>query len=110
MTTNLDLTAQFRATALSNYEVFMIGEALVNWLATTHQLGHASPVSVLDYATNDAPLGLGGLIMRDFIAWTSGRTSSVPGCEDRMRELIENAELGVDSAQRIGAVMRAAIS
>jgi hypothetical protein len=97
---HLDLSAKYGETTFSNYEIYMIGEALVCWMGTTARLGHSSPGSVLDYTKNPELLGLGGLIVRDFVAWTSGCVDKSEGCETRMRELIASSALDTHLAAK----------
>lgn len=103
MNTAIDLAEKYGDTTLSNYEVFMVGESVINWITAVVRLGHASPASTLDYAT-DVPT-LGGLLVRDFVAWTSGHTSKVPGCEERMREWAAAAELDAAAAVKISDLL-----
>lgn len=103
----IDLAAPFGDTNLTNLEVFMVGEAVFNWLTAVTRLGHTSPGATLDYATHAAELGIGVLIVRDFVAWTSGRVDKVPGCEERLRELAQNADLDGAAAKKVSALLAA---
>ena len=60
------------------------GLALSNWIASTVLLGHASPGSTLDYVHVEP--GTDAAFLKDFVAWTSGRKTLAPGCDDRLRE------------------------
>jgi hypothetical protein len=102
---SLDLDAKYGSTTLSNTEVFMLGEALLVWLGTCIRLGHASPGSTLDYTTSPEHLSLGGLIVRDVIAWTSGRVELAPGCEQRVRDLMEAADIEQHFADQVGQIL-----
>ena len=76
------MTAVAATTTVSDGDLMAIGATLLNVVVTVRQLQHASPASSLDYMTSldsDA-----GHIVRDFIAWTSGRKGLAPGCEDRL--------------------------
>lgn len=103
--TSLDLSAKYGETTLSNFEVFMMGEAFYRWVGATITLGHSSPGMALDYTKRDEAMGLPGLIMRDFVAWTSGRTHLVEGAEERLRELFATSNFGADMAERVGAAL-----
>ena len=101
----IDLAAKYGETTLSNYEVFMLGQALVNWIGLVGRLGHASPASTLDYTTNPEAMTLGTLVLRDFVAWTSGRTDLVEGCEERLREWAEAADIDGHLARSLNEVL-----
>ena len=76
------MTRRVGTSNLSHFEVFSIGHTVLNWGLTVQRLGHASPASTLDYTTGIQDLF--GLVVRDFVAWTSGRTGMVPGdCRER---------------------------
>ena len=66
------------------------GIALRNWVATTVLLGHASPGSTLEYV--DVEPWSDSALIKDFVAWTSGRKHLAEGCDARLREWA-NAEL-----------------
>lgn len=101
----LDLSAQYAATNLSNYEVFMVGEALVGWLTAVVRLGHADPGSTLDYATDPSQLSLGTLVVRDFVAWTARQEHKVEGCEERLRDWAAAADLDGAAAALVGDLL-----
>jgi hypothetical protein len=100
---NICLTEKYGATTLSNAEVFGIGESLLSWMSAVTRLGHSSPASTLDYTKDpwnvDSPFPL---IVRDFVAWTSGREELAPGCEERLRSLVECADLDRHASSSIG--------
>lgn len=107
MSVHIDLTAQYGVTKLTNAEVYGIGEALLSWIGAVTQLGHASPEGTLDYTRGpmDNPCAY---IVRDFVAWTSGRVDTVPGDpEERLREFVVEADLTAELAERIGRAMEA---
>lgn len=60
------------------------GSALEAWIATTALLGHTRPGHSLEYIHTEEWSAMA--FVRDFVAWTSGRTSLAPGCEQRLRE------------------------
>lgn len=97
----IDLTEKYGHTTLSNAEVWMMGQAFYTWVGATCRLGHSSPGSTLDYTTNPEALSLPALIMRDFVAWTSGRVNLAEDCEQRLRELNDNAQVDSHLAQVI---------
>ncbi len=103
---DFDLGDKYGDTTLINYEVFIIGEAVLKWMNAVTQLGHESPASTLDYTTNAASLDLGSLIVRDFVAWTSGRVEMAPGCQERMREIVADSGLGAHQAGVIGEFLK----
>lgn len=78
-------------TQLTAYEIHEIGVSLVSWVHVVETLGHTSPASSLDYIASGTT-GISGEIVRDFVAWTSGRTNMAPGCADRLRTLLTEAE------------------
>jgi hypothetical protein len=88
--TTIDLEADIPGARLTHGEVYEIGAALLSWVAMVGRLGHTSPASTLDYTRE---LGsIPALIVRDFVAWTSGRTDKVPGePSERLAELVAKA-------------------
>lgn len=77
------------ATPLVNYDLLLIGTVLLNSIGTTLTLGHTRPGNTLDYTRpHDESDHISLHIVRDFIAWTSGRVSLAPGCEERQRAWI----------------------
>lgn len=87
---NIDLDANYAAANVTNGELLEIGAALMGWVTMVGRLGHTSPASTLDYTgTLDS---IPALIVRDFVAWTSGRTGTVPGDpEARLKQLVQAA-------------------
>lgn len=76
---------------LSHYEVFAIGQTMLNWAQTVYRLGHASPASTLDYTQGAQDLFV--LVVRDFVAWTCNRTDMVPGdVRERFESYLEAAD------------------
>lgn len=70
-------------------DLALIGAAILTTVTTVQRMGWASPGSSLDY-TN----GLRDphdLIVRDFIAWTSGRRSLAAGCDERLLAYVEQS-------------------
>lgn len=103
--TTIDLADNWGATTLTNAEVFGVGDALISWMGMVGQLGHASPASTLDY-TRGPMDNVFAYVVRDFVAWTSGRTDTVPGDpEERLREWAAEARLGDEFAERISRAM-----
>ena len=90
---SIDLREKYGATTLTNGEVFEVGQAFFGWLSAVARIGHDSPGSTLDYTVDPKWETPAPFIMRDFVAWTSGRKHLAPGCEERLRGLIEAAEL-----------------
>jgi hypothetical protein len=109
--TTIDLTDKYQQTTLTNYEVLELGAALLSWMLTVERLGHASPASVLDYTGNtdmfDSP---SPLIVRDFVAWTSGRKDVVPGCEERLRSLVAATDLEKNAVLNMAHILTASAS
>lgn len=72
---------------LKMLDLYLLGEALLNAVGTCILLGHASPAnSVIDYTTTpDGDSHVSKHILRDLLAWQSGRRNAVPGCEERLR-------------------------
>lgn len=88
--TTIDLADNIPGANITYYEVLGIGSAVLSWVVMVGRLGHTSPASTLDY-TGSIP-DLSGLIVRDFVAWASGRTDKVPGDpSERMKELVAAA-------------------
>lgn len=88
--TTIDLVDNIPGANITYAEVLEIGTALLNWTASVGRLGHASPGSTLDYTRvlDSIP----ALIVRDFVAWTSGRTHLVPGDPaERLNQLLAAA-------------------
>lgn len=90
-TTSIDLAAKYPGTDISNAEVFGLGIALLNSVGAVIRIGHASPASTLDYwgmvtGTSDA-------MLRDYVAWTSGRKDTVvpDGSADRLRKIVQDS-------------------
>lgn len=78
------MSRKYADTEFSGIEIFMLGEALLSWVSTIKRLGHTNPSALLDYTH---PTGvIWHDILRDFVAWTSGRTNLAPGCADRLRD------------------------
>lgn len=72
-------------------DLALIGAALWSWVAAVNRHGHASPASTLDYTTcvpGDLDASAATFIVRDFVAWTSGRKHLAPGCEERLRSYV----------------------
>lgn len=70
-------------------DLALIGAAILTTVVTVQRMGWASPGSSLDY-TN----GLRephDLIVRDFIAWTSGRRSLAADCDERLLAYVEQS-------------------
>ena len=81
----------------------MYGNSLMGWIASTVQLGHASPGSTLDYI-HPEPWSSHAFVA-DFVAWTSGRKQTRPGCEERLREWgdEEAQQRTASAARRLGS-------
>ena len=91
MTNTYDLSQQYGGTEFTAAEVLLLGEAVLNWINATATLGHASPGNTLDYVPLSRCNLIGEQVLRDFVAWTSGRTDLAPGCDERLRELIRDS-------------------
>lgn len=76
------MLAKIGETTLMPADLMQLGQAFLTATASTVILGHKSPAGTLDYTT-DTP-HLWTRFPRDFIAWTSGRTSLAPGCDERL--------------------------
>ena len=80
---------------VSDGDLMAIGTTLLNIVATVQRHGHASPGSTLDYMTGldllDGEESAAGHILRDFIAWTSGRKALSPGCDDRLKAYVNQS-------------------
>lgn len=76
----------------SDSDLMAIGMVMLNIVASVQQHGHASPASTLDYLSGldllDGNESAAGHIVRDFIAWTCGRTDMSPGCDERLKAYI----------------------
>ena len=85
------------------------GEALQTWIATTTLLGHTRPGHTLEYVHVEEWTAMA--FVRDFVAWTSGRKSLAPGCEERLREwgMVEARERMTVAADALGLDERAAL-
>lgn len=94
-------------TDITALEVFMLGQAFLGWLATTQMLGHDSPGNSLEYVHLDAESGSCPKIMRDFVAWTSGRKRFAPGCDERLAAFILDTKW---AAAKMGAFVASAES
>jgi hypothetical protein len=82
-----------RAALEAAFEAAQRGDVLAGWISATAQLGHASPGMSLDYMPTPEPFSAQAFV-HDFVAWTSGRKSFAPGCEERLRKWgIEEARL-----------------
>lgn len=104
--TTIDLKDTYQKTTLTNFEVIELGAALLSWMLTVQRLGHASPASVLDYTKNAALFDTPSpLIVRDFVAWTSGRKDAAPGCEERLRGLVEDARLEDNAVANLSEIL-----
>lgn len=101
----MDLSEKYGKTTLSNYEVFGLGESLLAWMGTVTRLGHESPGSTLDYTVGAWTDNIFAYVIRDFVAWTSGRTKLVPDCEERIRGYIADADLDGHLAARAEAAL-----
>lgn len=92
---------------MSNFEVLGIGAAVLSWVSTVGRLGHTSPASTLDYTGSIDDLS--GLIVRDFVAWSSGRLNTVPGDPAvRLKQLIETGKWDDVQLAKINRFMRGA--
>lgn len=80
------LAAKFPETDVCPMDLLKIGEALLNSLTTTHMLGHANPGSTLDYTARNGVMWHD--IVRDTIAWTSGRKHLADGCQERIEHFL----------------------
>lgn len=87
-----DLTHKTDAAPMpTTTDLALLGAALWSWVAAVNRLGHANPGSTLDYTTGlteDLDASAADWIVRDFVAWTSGRKHLVPGCEERLRSYV----------------------
>ena len=89
-------------TKWSRYEIYLLGEALLDWCNTVVVMGHSNPGSTLDYAnrhTGSAPHDF----LADFVVWTSGRKKMLPGAEDRIRHEMVDSGWSKAAAKRLGA-------
>lgn len=80
------MTRRVGKTDFLNFEVYAIGQTLLNTINSVVVLGWSSPGSSLDYTHDNGTVG--NDLVRDFIAWTSGRKALAPGCEDKLRQHI----------------------
>jgi hypothetical protein len=82
---------RIEGTGLAAIEIYMIGEALVSWMAATAQLGHEQPGNTLDYSHVHTITSPWQYIVRDFVIWTSGRSNFDPEAADRVRGWVEES-------------------
>lgn len=90
---------------ITDADLNAIGRALLNTVSAVIQLGHASPASLLDYLDAIHPNMEGHfapLIVKDFVAWTSGRISESPKCEERLTEFVKQSGWYRDVVNSIG--------
>jgi len=97
-------TAMSEHTDITLADLAAIGLALMNKIGSVAILGWASPGNSLDYASpSDNPHAQ---IVQDFTAWTSGRKSLAPGCEERLRAFIDTTgwtrHQAAESSKRLG--------
>ena len=72
-------------TPLHMLDLFLLGEAVLNSVGACLTLGHASPANVLDYTPQPVETDhVSQHILRDLLAWTSGRNDLSPGCVERI--------------------------
>lgn len=83
------MTAKFVGTDLDLMDLAMIGQSLLNSISATVTLGHARPGNTLDYTPPSRDLWTG--VVRDFIVWTSGRTSFNPFAQERLTNFIQES-------------------
>lgn len=74
-------------TELKVLDIYLLGEAVLNAVGTCVLLGHANPAnSILDYTAEPGDYDhVSKHILRDLLAWQSGRVAMSPGCEERLR-------------------------
>lgn len=65
----------------------LIGAQVLNNVGSVMALGWTSPASSLDY-THHREDDFTQNIVRDYIAWTSGRKAKNPGAEERLRSYV----------------------
>lgn len=83
-------------------DIYLVGEAVLNTINIVHTLGHTSPASTLEYTAGATPHTA---IVRDFVAWTSGRKQLAPDCEENLRTLNQDSGWHRRGADRIGSQM-----
>lgn len=72
-------------TPLHILDLYMLGEGVLNAVGTTVTLGHMNPANSLDYTLQPGPEDHVSIhILRDLLAWTSGRKFLSPGCHERL--------------------------
>lgn len=93
----------------SAVDLALIGAAVLNSVCTTFHIGHASPGMTLDYLHSLDTLGddesAAPTIVRDFVAWTSGREDVVPGARDRLEQFIVASGWYREQVGRMGELM-----
>lgn len=71
-------------------DLYLLGEAVLNSIGACVQLGHANPANtVLDYTPQPTDADhVSKHILRDLLAWQSGRRDKSPDCEERLRSWV----------------------
>lgn len=80
-------------------EVYLLGEQLLNWINVTSTLGHTTPGHSLEYIPPSGEIWRD--MLRDFVAWTSGRKGLAPGCDDRLLSHIADSGWSRLAAERM---------
>lgn len=97
----------------SEADIYLIGKALLNMVVVTVQLGHVSPGMSLDYIhLNDIEEGESAapMIVRDFVAWTSGRQHLAEGAEERLRAWIQQSGYWASSMNTVADTLSPPVS
>lgn len=68
----------------------LIGAQVLSNVGSVMALGWTSPSSSLDY-THHRDDNIAQNIVRDYIAWTSGRKAKNPGAEERLRAYVTSS-------------------
>jgi hypothetical protein len=81
-------------TGLKNFDLYLIGQQVLNTIGTTVMLRHKTLAGVLDYASAPGPEDhVSEWIVRDLLAWGSGHPEKVPGSEMRLRRFVAESWL-----------------
>lgn len=70
---------------LTNLDVYLVGEQVLNMVNVCLTLGHASPANSLDYVPDPVETDhVSKHIVFDLLAWVSGRKHLAPDCDQRL--------------------------
>lgn len=87
-------------------DLVQIGTAFLNFVALAQQLGHVTPAGSLDYTTflEDSPEPSDTYLrmVRDFVAWTSGKPAFAPDGESRLRTYVARTGWQVAMSDALG--------